>query len=47
MGGITAVELETIARQHRGGCVAKYLEGRDRLREEICRVYTKITGGQK
>ena len=44
MGGITAEQFEAIARQHRTGCSGKYLEGRDRLREEITRAYTKTTG---
>jgi hypothetical protein len=45
MGGMTVEQFEAVAREHRGGCAAKYLEGRDRLREEIDRCFTKTAGG--
>jgi hypothetical protein len=41
MGGITAEDFEDMCRQHPAGCAEKYLTGRDRLREEICRCYNK------
>jgi hypothetical protein len=43
MGGITADKFEAIARQYPAGCAEKYLTGRDRLREEICRCYRKAS----
>src|SRR4051794_3936612 len=33
--GLAPEELEALMRQHPQGCAAKYLQGRDRLREEI------------
>ncbi|MFY9838370.1 MAG: hypothetical protein WAK55_18255 [Xanthobacteraceae bacterium] len=42
-GGMTADQFESLAREHHGGCAAKYLEGRDRLRDEIARGFAKIT----
>jgi hypothetical protein len=41
MGGITAEDFEDMCRQHPAGCAEKYLAGRDRLREEIVRCYSK------
>jgi hypothetical protein len=41
MGGITAADFEDLCRQYPAGCAEKYLAGRDRLREEIVRCYSK------
>lgn len=39
--GMTQDEFEALARTHPQGCACKYLEGRDRLREEIERSWAK------
>ena len=40
--GVSADDLETLMRQHPEGCAGKYLEGSDRLRQEIDRSYEKV-----
>lgn len=41
-GNIPPEQLEAIARKYPCGCVSKYLESGDRLRQEILRCYSKI-----
>jgi RepB DNA-primase from phage plasmid len=41
MGGMTPEQFEEIAREHPPGCGGKYIDGRDRLREEIVRCFAK------
>ena len=43
--GLSFDDLEQLARQHPQGCASKYLEGRDRLREEIERSWLKAKAG--
>jgi uncharacterized protein DUF3631 len=40
--GMTPDELEALLRQHPEGCASKYLDGGDRLRQEIDRSYDKV-----
>jgi hypothetical protein len=40
--GMILDELEGLMREHPEGCASKYLEGRDRLREELERVWPKV-----
>jgi RepB DNA-primase from phage plasmid len=42
MGNMSPEQLDAIARKYRCGCVSKYLENGDRLRQEILRCYSKI-----
>ncbi len=42
MGGINAEDFEAMARQHLNGCTSKYLEGGDRLHQEVDRCYAKL-----
>ena len=45
LGGMSADEFEAIARLNPTGCVSKYLNGTDRLRQEVERAYAKARSG--